>query len=92
MPWQQKRVHIKVLIKKPEVGSSKQGYIDELQMFDKSLKVAFFLGNVQGMTLLKDRIDTLPTWTKIQKVRLKPKNKKKWQGRKTKNPKKKHKK
>ena len=45
-----------------EVGSSKQGYIDELQMFDKSLKVAFFLGNVQGMTLLKDRIDMPPRW------------------------------
>ena len=26
-------------------------------MFDKSLKVAIFLGNVQGVTLLKPRID-----------------------------------
>ena len=75
MPWQQKRVHIRFLIKKPEVGSSKQGYIDELQMFDKSLKVAFFLGNVQGMTLLKDRIDMPPTWkkseNKIKKTKVK---------------------
>ena len=56
-----------------EVGSFKQGFIDERQMFDKSLKVAIFLGNVQRMTLLKERIGMPPTWDRLtQGILLRP--------------------
>ena len=56
-----------------EVGSFKQGFIDEWQMFDKSLIVAIFLGNVQRMTLVKERIDMLLTWLRLtQGILLRP--------------------
>ena len=55
-----------------EVGSFKQGFIDEWQMFDKSLKAAIFLGNVQRMALLKDRIG-MPPWVRLtQGILLRP--------------------
>ena len=56
------------------VGSFKQGFfIDERQMFDKSLRDAIFLGIVERMNLHKDRIGMPPTWVRLtQGILLRP--------------------
>ena len=47
-----------------EVGSFKQGFIDEWQMFDKSLKVAGKCAK-SDFAKAKDRVGMPPTWVRL---------------------------